>query len=332
MTTAAFTAAALRALLAADQVTHVPGVYDPITASLAVRAGHQAVHLSAAAVAAIALGRPDLGYAHATQIADRASTLVPALDGVPLLADADIGYSEPGHAVWTGLAYARAGVSGLCLDDRVGPKRWGEPVGKEVVSVALATETISALADQVPHLALIARTDAYAENGLAETVRRCRAYAGAGADAVHPEGVESLDELAALHRALPGVPIVISHSEAAGARPPHADADLARVGVRLVLHPLTALLAAVRAASLTYRAIAESGSTDSGSTDSGSTDSGSTELSSTESSSAGADSGSARSRSAAAVDRMPWAVFTTLTGQRKTADPDERYVPGNLQT
>ncbi|WP_328477606.1 isocitrate lyase/PEP mutase family protein [Actinoplanes sp. NBC_00393] len=289
------TATALRALLASDQVTHVPGVYDPVTAALAVRAGHRAVHLSGAAVSAIALGRPDLGYVHGTQIADRASTLVPALGGVPLLADADTGYGNPLHAVWTGLAYARAGISGLHLEDQVNPKRCGHLAGKELIDAELAAAKVSALADHVPHLALIARTDAYAGHGLTETIARCRAYAEAGADAVFPEGVDSLDELAELHKELPGVPIVINRSEAGGSRPVLSDADLAAVGVRLVLHPVSALLAAMRAASLAYRAIAEEGS-------------------------------------AEPVDRMPWAAFTALVGQEEALDLDARYVPGRLQT
>ncbi|MEV6300019.1 oxaloacetate decarboxylase [Actinoplanes sp. NPDC051861] len=289
------TATALRALLASDQVTHVPGVYDPVTAALAVRAGHRAVHLSGAAVSAITLGRPDLGYVHATQIADRAQTLVPALDGVPLLADADTGYGNPLHAVWTGMAYARAGISGLHLEDQVAPKRCGHLAGKEVVEIGLAAAKISALADQVPELALIARTDAYAVSGLDETIVRCGAYAEAGADAVFPEGVDSAEDLERLHRALPGVPIVINRSEAGGARPEISDAELAKLGVRLVLHPVAALLAAMRAVSLTYRAIADTGS-------------------------------------AEPVDRMPWAAFTALVGQDEALDLDARYVPGRLQT
>ncbi|MBG0562716.1 isocitrate lyase/PEP mutase family protein [Actinoplanes aureus] len=309
------TATALRALLASDHVTHVPGVYDPVTAALAVRAGHRAVHLSGAAVTAIALGGADLGFAHGTQIADRATTLIPALGGVPLLADAGTGYDDPLHAVWTGLAYARAGISGLHLDDQVNPDHRGQPVGnqvggreragravagreiagREIAGIGLAAAKISALADQVPELALIARTSTYAAHGLAETIVRCRAYAEAGADAVLPEGVDSLDELAEMHRAMPGVPIVISRSEAGGNHPAITDADLAAVGVRLVLHPVSALLAAMRAASLVYRAIAESGS-------------------------------------AEPVDRMPWAAFTALVGQEEALDPDARYVPGGLQT
>ncbi|MBO3743589.1 isocitrate lyase/PEP mutase family protein [Actinoplanes flavus] len=289
------TASALRAILASGRVTHVPGVYDPVTAALAVAAGHRAVHLSGAAVSAIMLGRPDLGFVHGTQIADRASTLVPALDGVPLIADADTGYGNPLHAVWTALAYARAGIAGLHLEDQASPKRCGHLAGKEVIPIGEAAAKITALADQAPQIVVIARTDAYAVRGLDETILRCRAYAEAGADAVFPEGVDSLADLTRISAAIPGVPIVVNRSEAGGERPARTDAELAAAGVRLVLHPVSALLAAMRAASLAYRAIAEGGTAD-------------------------------------PVDRMPWAAFTALVGQDEALDLDARYVPKGLQT
>jgi 2-methylisocitrate lyase-like PEP mutase family enzyme len=315
-------ASVLRAILAADRVTHVPGVYDPITATLAVRAGHRAVHLPGAAVSAIALGRPDLEFVHGAQMADRASTLVPALGGTPLIADADTdaGHGEPLHAVWTAMAYVRAGIAGLHLEDRARRKRSGHLTGhhltgrdlgsqdlsgrdlgsrdlggQDLVSVSEAAAKITALADQVPEIVLVAGTGAYALRGLGEAIVRCGAYAEAGADAVVAEGVGTLDELAILHRALPGVPLVISRSEAGGGRPALTDAELGEVGVRLVLHPVSALLAAMRAASLTYRAIAESGT-------------------------------------AEPVDRMPWAAFTRLAGQEEARGLDAHYVPENLQT
>jgi 2-methylisocitrate lyase-like PEP mutase family enzyme len=289
------TASALRAILASDRVTHAPGVYDPVTAALAAAAGHRAVHLSGAAVSAIMLGRPDLGFVHGTQIADRASTLVPALNGIPLIADADTGYGNPLHAVWTALAYSRAGIAGLLLEDQVSPKRCGHLAGKELTGIGEAAAKITALADQVPQIVLIARTDAYAVRGLDETVLRCRAYAEAGADAVFPEGVDTLAELRLLHDAIPGVPIVVNRSEAGGNRPVLTDAELSEVGVRLVLHPVAALLAAMRAASLAYRSIADTGS-------------------------------------AEPVDRMPWAAFTALIGQDEALDLDARYVPKGIDT
>ncbi|GAA3342004.1 hypothetical protein GCM10020358_35430 [Amorphoplanes nipponensis] len=251
------TAADLRAILVADHLTHGPGVWDPASAALAVRAGHRAVHLSGAAISATMLGRPDLGFTPATQIADRAAILVPALAGVPLLADADVGYDSPEDAVWSALAYQRAGISGLCLED-------GEDAGRSAAR-------ITALAGQVPGVVLIARV----RGGLDETIARSRAYVAAGADAVLPEGLREA-ELDRLRAALPGVPLVVSRSEADSGRGRLTTAELAALGVRLVLHPLAAVLAALRAASLTYRAIAEEGD-------------------------------------AERVDRMPPAAFATLT-------------------
>jgi methylisocitrate lyase len=259
----------LRAMLAADHVTHVPGVYDPASAALAVRAGHKAVHLSGTAIAATMLARPDLDVTPATQIADRAALMAPALGGVPLLADADIGYDDPDHAVWTALAYQRAGISGLRLDD-------GADAG-------LAVARISALVEQAPEVALIAQVGG---RGLAETIERCQAYAAAGADAVLPAGIREADDLSRLRIAIPGVPLVVSRSEAATGGRRLSDAELADRGVRLVLHPLAAVLAALRAASLTYRAIADEGN-------------------------------------AERVDRMPLAAFATLTEDSEASTEPE---------
>ena len=229
-------------MLVAAHITHVPGVYDPASAALAVRAGHRAVHLSGAAVSATMLGRPDLSFTPATQIADRAAILTPALGGVPLLADAAIGYDSPEHAVWTALAYQRAGISGLRLDDGADP--------------ALTSALITALAEQVPELMLLVQAGGAT---LAETIERCRSYAAAGADAVLPAGVTDGDDLSRVHVALPGVPLVIARSETTTGGSRLGAPELADLGVRLVLHPLAAVLAALRAASLTYRAIAEDG-------------------------------------------------------------------------
>jgi methylisocitrate lyase len=234
------TAADLRAMLAADHVTHVPGVYDPASAALALRAGHRAVHLSGAAIAATMLGRPDVEYAPATQIADRAALLAPALGGVPLLADATVGYDRPDDAVWTALAYRRAGISGICLAD-------GDDPGP-------AADRITTLIEQAPAIVVIAHASG---RGLTETIARCRAYAVAGAHAVLPVGVDDADDLGRIAGALPGVPLVISRAEAGP-----GDRELAALGVRLVLHPLAAVLAALRGASLAYRAIADSGDAD----------------------------------------------------------------------
>lgn len=236
------TAAALRDLLAADHLTHVPGVYDPASAALAVRAGNRAVLLSGAAIAATMLGRPGAEHTPPTQIADRAAVLRPALGGVPLLADADFSYDDRADAVWTALAYERSGISGLHLQDGA--------------NAARATTRIAELAERVPQVVVVARATAA---GPADMIARCRAYAAAGADAVLPVGVEDRARLAEIQSALPGVRLAISRSETEGGGTALTDDELAKLGVRLVLHPLAAVRAALAAMSAAYREISEEG-------------------------------------------------------------------------
>ncbi|MEV0134506.1 isocitrate lyase/PEP mutase family protein [Dactylosporangium sp. NPDC050688] len=278
----------MRRLLAGPGVTHLPGVYDPLTAALAVRAGFPAVHLSGAAVSALALGLPDLGYVHGTHIADRAAALMPALGGVPLLADADTGYGNPLHAVWTARRYAAAGVAGLHLEDQVSPKRCGHLAGKELLDAGPAAAKVRAIAEAGTGLVLVARTDAFTVTGLDDAIARSRAYVDAGADAVFVEGVTGADDLAAVHAALPGVPLVVNRSEASGSDAFLDDARLAGLGVRFVLHPVAPLLAALCAARAAYAAIAVDGS-------------------------------------AATVSRLPWDAFTDLVGQPEALALDARY-------
>jgi methylisocitrate lyase len=93
-------------------------------------------------------------------------------------------------------------------------------------------------------------------HGLDEAVRRAAAFAEAGAHLVFVEGARTVEQLAAVHAAA-GAPQVLNRSEA-GAVDDLDDATLREVGVELVLHPVSALLAMAAAARTAYRAIAQS--------------------------------------------------------------------------
>jgi methylisocitrate lyase len=258
------TAARLRRLLAGDDLVHLPGAYDAVTARLAADSGARAVCLSGATVSAVELGLPDLGFVHGTDIARRAASMVAALDGVPLLADADTGYGNALQARHTTIAYAAAGVAGLHLEDQVAPKRCGHMAGKDVVDVAEAAARVRAVVDAGTGLVVVARTDALSVRGLDEVVMRSLAFAEAGADAVFPEGAGPA-ELRVVRDALADagrpLPLVWNCSEAAGPLEtlPSPD-ELAAAGVRAVIHPVSALLAAAAAAREVYARIAEHGS------------------------------------------------------------------------
>jgi len=254
----------LRALLAGTDLVHLPGVYDAVTARLAARSGARAVCLSGAVASAVALGVPDLGFVHGSDIAARAAQVTGALDGLPVLADADTGYGNALQARRTTQTYAAAGLAGLHLEDQVAPKRCGHLAGKAVVPAAEAAGRVRAAVEAGTGLVIVARTDALSVEGVASVVERCLAFAAAGADALFVEGGDA-DAIARVGEAVlsfhgRALPFVHNRSEAGGpVEQGPRDDELRALGVRLVIHPVSGLLAAARAAAASYDAIVTSG-------------------------------------------------------------------------
>ncbi|MFN8168846.1 MAG: isocitrate lyase/PEP mutase family protein [Candidatus Nanopelagicales bacterium] len=283
-------AARLRAALAEPGVLQAPGVFDAVTAKLAARAGFSVLHLSGAVTSAVALGLPDLGYLHGTDVADLARRVAAATD-VPLVADADTGYGNALHARRTVEQYARIGVAGLHLEDQVSPKRCGHMAGKQVVDRAEAVQKVRAAVDAGTGLVVIARTDAMSVLGLDEAIARVTEYAEAGADLVFVEGAADEESLARVHAAVPELGLVVNVSEADPRLRPLPLDVLATYGVRLALYPVAPLLAAAAAAQRAYAAIAAEGG-------------------------------------AGSVERMPWDELTGLVGQPELLALEERYAEG----
>ncbi|MGH9271682.1 MAG: isocitrate lyase/phosphoenolpyruvate mutase family protein, partial [Ilumatobacteraceae bacterium] len=93
---------------------------------------------------------------------------------------------------------------------------------------------------------VIARTDAVAVDGIDAAIDRAGSFVEAGADVVFVEALEDVQQLRRVSDALPGVPLVFNAVE--GGRSPMLDAtSLAGTGVRLLLHPISLLLATISA-------------------------------------------------------------------------------------
>jgi methylisocitrate lyase len=233
--------------MARSQILVMPCAFDALSARLIERAGYEACFLSGAAVAASQLGMPDVGLLTMTEVVAQARRMASAL-GIPLIADADTGYGNAVNVMRTVRELERAGVAGLMLEDQATPKRCGHFEGKQVIArdemegkVAAAVE-----ARRDGDLVLIARTDARGPLGLDEAIARGRAYHKAGADAIFVEAPQSVEELREVGRALAGVPLMANMAEG-GKTPQVPVGELQAMGFRLVVFPLTALLAAIRA-------------------------------------------------------------------------------------
>jgi 2-methylisocitrate lyase-like PEP mutase family enzyme len=242
------TMAGLRELLAREELTTAPGVFDGLSASLVARLGFPAAYLTGAGVSASGFGLPDIGLVSQTEMVERARMVTGVLGDIPLIADADTGYGAPLNVVRTVREYERAGVAALHLEDQAFPKRCGHLPDKELIGVSEFLGKLHAALDarREANLLIIARTDARAPLGLTAAIDRANAYAEAGADLIFVEAPQSIDEIERIGREVPA-PLLINLVQG-GLTPQDVPAeDLAAWGFRLAIHPGAALAAATGA-------------------------------------------------------------------------------------
>jgi methylisocitrate lyase len=235
----------------------VPGVFNALVARMADRLGFRAIYLSGAALSA-STGLPDVGLLTMTEFVEQARTITQAT-AVPLISDADTGFGEALNVERAVRHFEAAGVAGIHLEDQQLPKRCGHLSGKELVEpeVMAAKIRAAAAARQDPDFVVIARTDARGVSGFDDAVWRARLYREAGADVIFPEALESAEEFARFAREVPG-PLLANMTEFG--RSPNLDfASLAAMGYRMVLYPVTALRAALRAAQETLAELLHKG-------------------------------------------------------------------------
>lgn len=224
----------------------VPGVFDALVARLAERAGFPAVYLSGAALSA-GMALPDIGLVTLAEFVDEARRITQATT-LPLLCDADTGFGEALNVERTVRLFEAAGAAGIHLEDQQLPKRCGHLSGKVLIDAeAMAAKIRAAVAARRDaDFAIIARTDARGVTGFDDAVRRGHLYLQAGADAIFPEALENAEEFRAFAERVKA-PLLANMTEF-GKSPNLAFAELAALGYRIVLYPVTTLRAALFAA------------------------------------------------------------------------------------
>lgn len=230
-------------------IVQIPGVYNPLVARLAEEAGFQAIYLSGAALSA-SMGMPDVGLVTLSEFVDFARNITSACK-LPLISDADTGFGEALNVERTVQQFEAAGVAGIHLEDQVMPKRCGHLSGKKLVSKhemdAKVRAAVGGRTD--PDFVIIARTDARGVTNFDDAVSRAKLYLEAGADAIFPEAMQGEDEFARFAKAVP-CPLLANMTEF-GKSPLIDVENLGRMGYRMILFPLTAFRAAMKAAEAT---------------------------------------------------------------------------------
>lgn len=250
---------ALRTLLAGPGMVVAPGVFDGLSARIAVEAGFAACYLSGGAVARSS-GVPDLGLLTMTEVLARVREVCDAVP-VPVIADADTGYGNALNVARTVTEFERLGVAGLHLEDQVQPKRCGHYAGKRLVDTAEMVGKLHAALDarHDSDLVIVARTDALAVEGEDAALARAQRYADAGADMLFVEAPTSREQIARIAAAL-DVPLLINMF--AGGRTPLLTAgELAGLGYKVMIVPSDLQRAAISGMRRAAAELAAHGST-----------------------------------------------------------------------
>jgi methylisocitrate lyase len=153
----------------------------------------------------------------------------------------------------------KAGAAAVHMEDQVAQKRCGHRPNKEIVSTAEMVDRIKAAVDARtdPDFFIMARTDAFAQEGLEKAIERAKAYVEAGADGIFAEAVQTEEHYRAFAEAL-DVPILANITEF-GKTELWNKEELGEWGADMVLYPLSAFRAMNKAAEMVYKSILENG-------------------------------------------------------------------------
>ncbi len=237
----------------------VVGTVNAYSAIMAQKCGHKAIYLSGGGVAASSLGTPDLGITTLKDVLEDARRITDS-SSLPLLVDIDTGWGGAFNIARAIREMIRADVAAIHIEDQVMQKRCGHRPNKAIVSPAEMVDRIKAATDarSDDQFVIMARTDALAIEGLDAAIERAVACVEAGADMIFPEAMTKLEQYRRFVDAV-GVPVLANITEF-GATPLYTCEQLASVGVKMSLYPLSAFRAMSLAALNVYQHILADGS------------------------------------------------------------------------
>ena len=241
-------AAAMKALLDKPGLLVMPGCGDGLGARLIEEAGFPTAFVSGSSVSAMRLAMPDMDLVGFAEMADAVETCIAAAPKVLWLADGDTGHGNALAVQKVIRAYARRGAAAVLIEDKIWPRPLGQGGAKLVVdrehAVLRCRAAVEACRDE--GILLLARTDARVSRGFDEALARIQAFTAEGADILFLNSPQSEDEMRAGIEAGSGKP-ALAVTSPAGKHFMPGDAELERIGIRIVVYPQDILAASVHA-------------------------------------------------------------------------------------
>jgi len=253
----------LRARLVKPPIVIAPGIYDPLTALIAERAGFEALYVSGAAIAYTRLGRPDIGLVSMSEVVETVA-LIRDRVRAHLVVDADTGYGNALNVERAVRLLERAGANAIQLEDQDFPKRCGHLDDKTLIPAPEMAGKIKAAVNvrASSETLIIARTDAIAVEGFDGAVARAALYRDAGADILFIEAPRQRDELARVVKQAAGKVPLMANMVEGGKTPILPARELQELGFSLVIFPGGIVRALAKTAEEFYRSLKTHGTTD----------------------------------------------------------------------
>ncbi|KEF58715.1 uncharacterized protein A1O9_06641 [Exophiala aquamarina CBS 119918] len=196
-----------------------PGVFDGLSARLAIAAGFDALYMTGAGTSMSRLGWADLGMATQNDMRANAEMIASLDPSVPLIADADTGYGGP---------------------IMVQEKRCGHLLGKQIVDRDIYYSRLRAAVaarDQLQSdLLIIARTDANQTYGFDEAIERLQEAVRIGVDIVFFEAIKTREEAVEICQIFKDVPVLLNVVPG-GVTPLSTVQEAREIGFRMVIYP-----------------------------------------------------------------------------------------------
>jgi methylisocitrate lyase len=261
MVTSSKKAAVLRRLLKEEEILLAPGCFNALSARLIEQAGFKAIYVSGAAVAGNFLGYPDIGLTTMNEMLENARNIV-RVTSLPVICDADTGFGNAINMMRTVREFESAGLAGIQIEDQVMPKKCGHTEGKLLISKAEMVQKVKAAVEarQDPDFVLVVRTDAIAVNGIEDALDRALAYQEAGADVVFVEAPRTVEEMRRICRTI-RAPLLANMVEGGGKTPILPLQELKEMGYKLVIYPVSAHMAAIKAMQEVLAVLKQDGTT-----------------------------------------------------------------------
>jgi len=185
--------------LGENQFVKVCGAFDVMSAKLAEMNGFDAIWASGFGISS-SRALPDAGIITMTELLDAVTFMADACN-IPIIADCDTGYGGPNNVAHLVKKFEKAGVGGICIEDKTFPKQNSlYKDGKQILISKrdfVAKLVAAKNAKKNDDFVIIGRIEALiADMGIEEALDRASAYEKAGADIIFVHSrKESPDEI-----------------------------------------------------------------------------------------------------------------------------------------